>query len=42
MSKTNTSKLGEDEHLAEEVRKYTCLYDKADKEHKEGERTKNA
>lgn len=34
--------LTEDEKLAEEVRKYSCLYDKADKGYKERDRVKNA
>ena len=36
MGKTNTCNLREDESLTEELRKYTCLYDKAERN------TKNA
>ena len=42
MGKSNTCNLREDESLTEELRKYTCLYDKAEKEHKERDRTKKA
>lgn len=42
MGQTNTCNLREDERLAKEVRKYTCLYDKADKGYNERVRTENA
>lgn len=42
MGKTNTCNLKEDKLLAEEVRKYTCLYDKIGKWYKERARSKNA
>ena len=35
MGRTNSSNLKEDELLAEEVRKYPCLYEKSDKGYKE-------
>lgn len=35
-------KIQEDEILAEEVRKYPCLYDKSDSGYKERDRVKNA
>ena len=34
--------IQEDEILAEEVRKYPCLYDKSDRGYKERDRVKNA
>ena len=34
--------IQEDEILAEEVRKYPCLYDKSDSGYKERDRVKNA
>ena len=42
MGKTNTFSLREDEGLAEEVRKYTCLYEIANKGYKERDRIKSA
>ena len=42
MGKTNKCDLEEDECLAEEVRKYPCLYDKSDPGYKERDRKKNA
>ena len=42
MGKTNRSDLREDESLAEEVRKYQCLYDKCDPGYKEWDRKRNA
>ena len=41
MGKTFKCKLREDESLAEEVRKYTWLYDREDKGYKQPDRTKN-
>ena len=38
----STRTIKDDEHLAEEVRKYTCLYDKTDKGYKEKERVTEA
>ena len=38
----STRTIKDDERLAEEVRKYTCLYDKADKGYKENERVTKA
>ena len=42
MAKTNACNLEEEEILAEEVRKYPCLYDKSNAGYKERDRTKNA
>lgn len=42
MVKTNTSDIQKDEVLAEEVREYPCLYNKADKGYKEKDRKINA
>ena len=42
MGKANKCNLEEDEILAEEMRKYPCLYDKADKGCKERDRKANA
>ena len=42
MGKTNKCNIEDDEALAEEVRKYPCLYDKSDKGYKEKDRNINA
>ena len=42
MGRTNNCNLQEDELLAEEVKKYPCLYDKSDKGYKERDRNANA
>ena len=42
IDKTNTFNWRECERLTEQVRKHTCLYDKAEEEYKEWDRTKNA
>ena len=42
MGKTNRSDLRDDESLAEEVRKYPCLYAKCDPGYKERDRKRNA